>query len=1330
MKKIGSLFVPVLLFSLAALRGAPVQDMQLLSTSNQELTIEFRPQNWQIIKMSDKDESIIQFDRCEQVAEIGMPILPVRTITVGIPMHGDVAIETIDSEYGEKSDIRLLPAAAPARDELGMMATAQSTAIDSVYSTANFLPAQLVRSEEPTYFRNQRIIRLTFYPLQVAPEKRLVRQYQRIVVRVRFNAAAAAPPARPGRDEELYRRLLLNYEQAKDWRRSPAALRKTSQSTFEGNNWYQLVIRQKNGVQHEGIYKVDGETLAKAGVPLGSITPSTLQLFNNGGRELPMDLKTARPDSLIENPITLVGMEDGRFDNADYILFYGRGLQGATYDAQTGKYSHSINHFTDENIYWLTFNSAPGKRMENKISLPETDLTPEPSFSDLVFEEKEQHNVLNSGFVWFGQQLTKDKPSFSLSLNMPGAIPDSTAELRVQMAATTSGTHSFRLQLNGFFIQQTNINGISSGYGLGGSSSLFKGILLDGPNTLNVQYQSTSDISMAYVDWIEIEYKRRFRAVSDQLAFNAPKRQGAVLYQIQGFSRNDIQIFDVSNAGQISRIGNPPVSTGSVRFVDDADPLVPKRYLALTPGAYRTVDAIRQRTVTNLRAPRTVDYIIITADDFYQQAAQLESLYETYLQNDRLATEVVRISDVYNQFSWGLVDVTAVRDFLVYAETHWGSPRYVLLFGDGHFDYRNILAYQTPNLILPYETTDRYETTSRATDDWFTYTKPTAGMQMAIGRIPVQNVNEAQSTVDKLIRYVAQAEFGEWRKKVTLVSDDELIAGGQGNLSDVIHTLQTETLAEGFIPDLLDRKKIYLMEYPAVRNASVSGVTKPDATEDLLNQINQGSLLINYIGHGNDDLWSHERVLNSSSDFERIQNGDRMAVWVAATCEFAFWDQPQKQSLAERILNAANRGAVAMISSSRLAYSNYNADFNYALYENLFADYAKTGLTLRLGDAVLLAKQSSSNMNNSEKYILLGDPAMRLGAPQYRAIFDQIEPDSIQALSRVRVSGHVERDGQLWSDYDGKIMVRMVDSRRNRTYTTDFGSNVNYTLPGNTIFRGVASIDNGQFESRLIVPKDISYGGLDGRITAYFWSDHAEGTGNRENLPVGGTAAALVDHEGPEIKIHFGDPGFSPGDYASTKPVLHVNIADSLSGVNIAGDIGHQITLILDGNDAEIKDLTEFFEYDEGSYTQGSLKYPIYNLAPGRHDLRIKAWDNSNNSSIEETYLFAVADSTLQIRNLLTWPNPMVEQTAFTYEISHDATVWLKIFTLSGRLVRQFDPQPANIGFNIFPVIWDGSDQDGDPLANGVYLYKLQVRSDTDGKVQNSETIGKLVIAR
>jgi hypothetical protein len=193
MKKIGSLFVPVLLFSLAALMGAPVQDMQLLSTSNQELTIEFCPQNWQIIKMSDKDESIIQFDRCEQVAEIGMPILPVRTITVGIPMHGDVAIDTIDSEYAEKRDIRLLPAAAPARDELGMMATAQSTAIDSVYSTANFLPAQLVRSEEPTYFRNQRIIRLTFYPLQVAPEKRLVRQYQRIVVRVRFNAAAAAP---------------------------------------------------------------------------------------------------------------------------------------------------------------------------------------------------------------------------------------------------------------------------------------------------------------------------------------------------------------------------------------------------------------------------------------------------------------------------------------------------------------------------------------------------------------------------------------------------------------------------------------------------------------------------------------------------------------------------------------------------------------------------------------------------------------------------------------------------------------------------------------------------------------------------------------------------------------------------------------------------------------------------------------------------------------------------------------------------------------------------------------------------------------------------------
>ncbi|MBN1543156.1 type IX secretion system sortase PorU [candidate division KSB1 bacterium] len=1304
-------------------------DMQVTFSSSHDLTIEFSPRNWQTKPTSD-NRTIVSFEGAEMIGEMGAPLLPVRTVTVGVPLEGEVSVQVVDSEYDLVEDIRLQPVSRPVRDDLGLVISGQAVPDDSLYSLLAFYPQNTIQAEPPSFFRRQRVVRLTFQPLQFSPQRQQIRRYRRIVVRFQFSPAARETVLPPEQDETLYRDLLLNYQQAKNWRRIPQRLRKPTRSAFQGTNWYQLAIRLQEGVQQEGIYKVDGTTLEKAGISLSAINPATVQLFNNGGRELPMNLETARPDSLIENPIYLVGGEDGRFDRADYFLFYGRSVQGTSYDEAKARYQHHLNAYTDENIYWLTFNAQPGKRMAIKPAPALDGIAPESSFRDLVFHEKEQHNVLNSGFVWFGQQLTKNKASYSLSLEMPEAIPDSSAELRLQLAATTAGTHTIRTLVNGFFVYQATINGASHGYGLSTSSTPFKGVLLDGANTLSLQYQSTSEISIAYVDWIEIEYNRRFRAVNDQLLFNAPKRAGTALYHIEGFSRNDIEIYDVSNPNTISRLSDYTIAAGQIRFSDETNAEEPKRYIALTPGVYRTIDTIQQRAVTDLRSPRTADYIVITHDDFYQQALELKSLHETFPQSDRLRTEVVRISDVYDQFSWGLPDVTATRDFLVYAQENWGAPQYVLLFGDGHFDYKNILGYRTPNLILPYETTDRYETSTRTTDDWFTYTKPNSGMQMAIGRIPVQSVAEAQNYIQKLVRYVAEPEFGEWRKHVTIVSDDELVAGGQGNLSDTIHTTQSESLAEGYVPDLLDVKKLYLMEYPAVRNASVSGVTKPSATEDLLNQINRGSLLINYIGHGNDELWSHERVLNSSTDFERIQNGNRMAVWVAATCEFAYWDQPQKQSFAERILLAPNRGAIAMISSSRLAYSNYNAAFNYALYNELFRHYSSTGQAKRLGDAVLLAKRSSSNMSNSEKYILLGDPAMRLGAPQHRAVFDQIQPDSIQALSVITLNGHIERNQELWSDYSGQVLVRVIDSRRNRVYTTDFGSSVHYALPGNSIFRGIAAVEAGQFQVRLIVPKDISYGGTDGRISAYFWNDETEGTGNRENLPVGGTAASLIDHEGPEITLHFGKSGFTPGDYTTTQPTLYVEIADSLSGVNIAGDIGHQITLTLNENDADIKDLTDFFEYDPNSYTRGSLRYPLYNLPTGRHDVRIKAWDNSNNSSIQETHFIAVADSTLRIRNLLSYPNPMSDQTAFTFEISRNANVRLKIFAVSGRLVRQFDSQPAQIGFNIFPQTWDGTDQDGDPLANGVYLYKLHARSTAEGKVQEQSQIGKIVIAR
>jgi len=1322
-------FVIVLSLLIAAVGGRTATlantDVTILSASDRQLVIEFRPQEWRTDTCLVDGEKRIQyfFKNGEYLTAPGEAQRPSRTVLIGLPPEGNLVCSIVAADV--KDDGRSLLSTTPVveRDEL-------ATQYRYLPGGTDAREEQLVETGEPYRFRQQRLVRLVFHPLQIDGSGS-IKRYQRIAVQVRFSQTGPAMSllaAQSPDEEKLYQTMLLNYEQARPWRLSRPATLARMVRTADTEEWYKIIIRGDGHGGMEGIYKVDAAALTKAGVPVATLDPRTIRLFNNGGHELPQNIAAARPDSLIENAIQVVGEEDGRMDAGDYILFYGRSLEGIEYSATEREFRHYINRFGYDNVYWLTFGGATGKRMaaRNSQTLGGTN---ETSFRDAVFLEEERNNIYKSGFDWLGFELANEKRTFSQIFSLPQAMVSDPATLRLQVAAATAGYHSFKVYANGNYLGKIDLYGQGSAYILKLGEFDATGALVAGDNVIRVDYESSSEITQSYIDWLELEYGRGFAASGDQLICNAPLRAGVVQYRIGTYSRDDIQAYDITDYSQVARIVNGSVENHSLIFADPGDGSVPKRYITLTPAAYRSVTEIRKDEPGHLRLDRKVDYIIITHDLFYQQALQLESLHEDYDPSDRLSTEVVRISDVFDEFGWGLVDPTAIRDFLVYAQNHWGGPGYVLLLGDGHFDYRNIYKYNTPNLIPPYESPDRIETSTRVVDDWFTYTLGSNyGMQMAIGRLPVQTVDEAQALVDKIIQYQISFDPGEWRKTVALLADDELGAGGRPDVVD--HTRQTEWLAEHYVPALLNVEKIYLMEYPAVRTASVSGITKPLANEALMARINEGCLVLNFIGHGNDELWTHERVFNAPTDFSRVQNQGRYALWVAATCEFAYWDQPQKQSLAERLLNAAGRGAVAMVASSRLAYSGDNAAFNYSLFDYLFRSYESTGVTARLGDAVLLAKQmSSSSQINNEKFILLGDPAMRLGAPRHRATIDHISPtDTLQALTRVRVNGSMKKDQQPWSDFKGRLLLRVFDARKKRQYVTAEGIRVDYILPGNTIFRGYAEGQQGAYQVDFIVPKDISYGGSDGRISLYFWDGVQEGSGYKSDLPVGGTAVDLVDHVGPEIRIHFGQDNFSPGDFTSQNPTLHVIIVDSLSGVNIAGDIGHQIALTIDDGDAH--NVTDYFQYDTGSYYRGELKYGLTDLTPGRHTLTIKAWDNSNNSSSEDAFFNVVADSLLKIRNVLNYPNPFRSTTQFTFEVSREAEVTIQIFSVAGRMLRKLAAMQAQVGFNVYPDAWDGTDAEGDPLANGVYLYRIQAKSREGGKSLQADEIGRVVIMR
>jgi len=1316
--------------------------VQLLQSSGSGVTLRVEPQGWQFDELSIRGVKYarVTFSGATVEGSPGAPMIPVIVAVIGIPPDAEAIPQVVQSEFMDLEEVRLAP--HPYLKKTDGLPTEVYEPDPTAYSVPGFIPESVVEVGAPERLRGLQIVRVKVRPVQFAPQRHLLRQYRSITITLTFGGGRgeAAPVTVTPAEREIYEGAVLNGQQALRWIQggSLPSLQK-GESPFAQGEWYKISVRQ------EGIYKLEASFLSAKGIDISTIDPRTIRIYNNGGRTLPRQLSVSRPDSLIENAILVVGEEDGRLDRSDYILFYARGVEGWEYNPGTGTYSHYINPYTFDNIYWLTWgDSRRGKRMTDAPSQSGAGLEPVTKFQERLFIEEELANPLASGIDWYGRQFqaTPDASEKSYSFDLPGAVPTDTARVRIRFVGVSYTDHRFEVSLNGEPLGARSWQGSTD---LGDYlrltpaefSAAKAGVVRDGPNSLRLKYAPSASTGLAHVDWIEITYNRRFEAQRGSLIFTGPLTPGHIKYSISNLSGSGAAVFDITDFANVQRITGAEVEGDKVIFTNSSDGTLPRRYLALVPSAYKSVLSLERDTPSDLRNPaHRADFIVITHPDFYDEVLPLKSLRENGMPlEERLETEVVLINDIYDEFSWGLVDPVAIRDFLRYAYTRWAKrPTHVLLFGDGDYDYRNILYKTDKNWIPPFETTDQSmpgepatlgALDSRTMDEWFTRVSGSDNVpDLAIGRIPVRSPDEARKVVEKIIAYETSPVTGEWRNVVTLVGDDEITDRTNW---ETMHIEQTEWVNSTSIPASFERRKIYLTEYPSVQSASTGLPRKPEAQRDILEQVNRGTLIVNYIGHGNPQVWAHERVLVQSEDVQRIQSGMRLPFWVAATCDWALWDDPGRQSMPEDLMVLKKNGAIGVMSAARLVFSGENARLNQIFYTKLFA---KPGQTRRLGEALWFTKLQSGSTINDEKFHILGDPTLRLAVPRHQATITAMEPDSIRALSRVRVTGQIQRDGQLWSGYQGKVLLRAFDSQKKITYTAASGSLLRYDLPGNAIFRGVATVKNGRFEVSFIVPKDITYGGNLGRVSAYFWDDAppgllADGVGYRDSLRVGGTTTDLVDTEGPKIKIGFkGQEDFPDGGFVEANPTLVVQIADSGSGINITGEIGHGITLVLDGNTANKVDLTRYFNYDQDSYLRGTLEFPLGDLSEGLHRAQIKAWDNSNNSSMGSVEFTVVSREKMVVRDVLNYPNPFRDETTFTFWINHDAEVSIKIYTLAGRLVRSIDHVPASLGFNLIP--WDGRDQDGSPLANGVYLYKVVAKSQS----VSGEALSKLVVMR
>ena len=1328
-------------FAAPAVIPAPI-DREIIVTplSGTALRIEYHPVSVKLDTVVIGGKEFFRVDcaegsRLSPVDNAGLPDIPWRSIPVAFPSRDGSSVRVIAADYEDIHGLAVLPVPTLEIRE-GYLEIAGYAA--SKETPRGFAPDTIARLVTPHGVRSALIGGIKVWPAQYDAASHTLRKYSRIVLEVSFGNGPRRPVT--AGDAALLANAVVNRDMLSGLQTAATPVRKTAatSSVLASGDWYRLTVSE------EGIYKIDAAYLAAAGINTSAIDPRTIKIYGNGGQEIPEDVSVARPSDLVENAIYVEGEADGQLAASDYVLFFGRGTRGITYDPLARTLRHHIHHYSDVNYYWLTFGGARGKRMASQPSLTASPDVVVEKFADEMFNEDEKVNLLGSGKDWYGQSLTGPSASFTYVNVLPGLVANDIVTYRYTLVAQDASSPQFTVREGGTILG-TYLLGPASVYQVataGTWTATGTSSLANNSSQLTMAFSSPSSASEAWIDWFEIQYPRMLWGVNNALRFRSPDASGIGEFRLQQFSAMPtvLNVSDPANVRLLSGV------SGSYMFRDSLHSGSVTEYCAAGSASWKTPAAIQKMANQDLHGYAAgADYIIITSQEFRQAADRLKTFREQPA-NGGLKTVVVDVNQIYNEFGGGLPDITAIRDFLSFASQNWApQPAYVLLFGGASYDYKGILGSKSSYVPTWQTLESRDDIGSYATDDFFTSFENGMVPSMVGGRISSRTLAEANVVVDKIIRYETQSARDSWKTRVLFVADDAWTSDG-GYSDGTIHSDDAEALSNpSLTPDEFEKQKIYIADYPTVFNAQ--GRRKPGAAADIITDINQGVLILNYSGHGNPKVWAHEWIFEVTTSIPQLVNSDRLALFFLATCNFSQFDDPKNYTGSELLMNKPDGGSVAVISASRKVYQGGNAALNQGTYRQLFLRDANGRVVVeRPAKALFLYKSGGLNLDNDQKFFFMGDPTTRLAYPTGYASIDsingfpvdsaggiqRISAITLKALSRVSVVGTV-RDASNMRDstFTGTLSLRVNDVSRLRTIVDFYpGYNWQYVAAGGTVFRGENSIVAGKFRSTFVVPKDISYADTtgNGRLMAYFTRPEGDGAGFTNVIRISGTdSAAVVDHEGPGIHISLDSRSFRPGDVVSEHPMLIVDLNDS-SGINTStSGIGHRIEAWLN-NSSQSRDLTSFYTSKRDDYREGAVQMPLTGLPNGKNTIRVRAWDSYNNSATADTYFDVATSDQLSIVDLFNYPNPFADETLFTFRQNQQNAldVEIKVYTIAGRLIQ--DLRTTSMGDMMVRVPWDGRDRDGDRVANGVYLYKVLVRT-VDGRF-SSEALGKLAVTR
>lgn len=1090
------------------------------------------------------------------------------------------------------------------------------------------------------------------------------------------------------------------------------------ESALKNGEWYQFKLIES------GIYKLTYEQLTTAGIDISAFPASNIKMYGFGGTlaEANNDFRHA---DIPEIAIQMIDGGDNSFDAGDYILFYGEGPDTWHFSEDDNVFHHKINIYSRQSYYYLVLSDGNGLRV-NSLNNSQNPNYTSSTFIDYDVVEEETYNLINSGRRWFGDKF-EFQTDYQYSFNFENIKTGSPVYLKALFAARSTVSSRFTVSL---FNESNSISipAISTGsypsYAKGGEIEWN----LTAPSNassiaVDVNYNQPLSGSTGWLDFIEINVERNLVYNDGQMAFRDPSsfKPGRITeFQIQNNSSTAPMLWDISNPIQPSTINFS--GTSALKFTIPTTQL--KEFVIAKEASAYKAEFVKAIPNQNLHAEINHEYIIITHPNFLAQANELADFHREASNMDVFVTT---LEPIYHEFSSGKQDISAIRDFVrcVYENSEEGKKlKYLLLFGDASMDYLNREDNNT-NMVPTWESYESFDPIkSIATDDYFGFLDANEGdliydeVNIGIGRFPVLTVSEAQQMVDKVKHYKSNdiRVMADWRNIICFIADDE------DNNTHLSQANDLSVLVDSIYP-IANLDKIFADAY--IQESTPAGQRYSKVNEAINERVDKGALIISYTGHGGEVGWGQERFLDIP-DIESWRNFDNLPVFLTATCEFARYDDPSRTSAGELVFLNPTGGGISLFTTSRATYASSNFTVSTNFYKTALKKI--NGVYPTMGEILKKTKLASGSGTNVMKFVLLGDPALKMNIPEKEIQITSIrnngiesEVDTINALSNITIKGIITDENQnLITNFNGSVYPTIFDKPITvSTLGNDESSPIyDFDLQKNILYKGKADVENGAFEFTFIVPKDIAYKFGNGKISLYASNEEIDASGYDNEIIIGGYDENFSDdNQGPAIALYINNSNFIPGGTTDENPVLLAYVTDE-SGINTTGNgIGHDISATLDGDPNYVKILNDYYIADANSFKSGAISFPFFNLSEGSHTIDFKVWDIHNNSSKASINFLVVSSGSMALEQLFNYPNPVIDYTTFSFEHNQSGKnleAIIDVYGIDGKLVTRIQEDFYADGYRNNEIVWDVTDQNGSKLSKGVYIYKLLLRS-SDG---------------